>query len=83
MTRVYLNPGDKIDMLTIDARVGLTGTTADLSLDWSQDGIIKRTGAEGVGSVVRTVEGYHGPASFGVHVDDESGRFWFDTDEGQ
>jgi len=85
VAKVYLKAGDKINVLTVDARVGMTGTVVDISIDWSADGIKKVSGTDGVGHVVRSdIEGYNGEAyCFGVHVEDETGKLWFDTEMGE
>ncbi len=83
--KVYLKPGEKISMLTIDARVGLTGTTADIAIDWNKHQIKRINGDDGIGHILRDdIEGYDGKLiHFGVHVEDESGRLYFDTEWGE
>ena len=83
MKKAYLNVGEKILLLTLDARVGPSGTIVDVHLDASKSAIAKNTGDDGIGHVVRLVDGYAGLTHFGVHVEDDTGRLYIDEDAGE
>jgi hypothetical protein len=85
MNKIYLKPGEEIETLTINARVGVTGTVADVVLDWSETSRKQIHGDEGFGTAVRN----GGPLynndimHFPVFVEAYSGRLYYDHDLGQ
>lgn len=85
--KVYLNPGEKISMLTVDARVGVTGTCCDLMIDWNEKGQKQITGGhigEFHGSGISLLNGTRAELLyFKVYLDDSTGRFWYDNECGE
>ena len=81
MTKVYLQPGEQLSLNGPDARVGATGTVADLSLLYRNDG------DDGVGTVIKSGRWGHSGAlrdrlTFVVRLEDQSGRLWYDDERG-
>lgn len=71
MTKIYLEPAQPFLIKWLPARVGATGTCADVNFAWTPD-----TGGEGVGDFEK--DGW----TFNVFVDEETGRFWYDDERG-
>lgn len=77
MAKVYLGAGHKLSLNGAVARVGGSGTVADLQIEWSATaeycGNDPSSVGNGIGSI-KDADRY----TYDVFLEEETGKFWFD-----
>lgn len=84
MAKVYLEPGQAVDLCSASIRIGASGTIVDVQVDWTLTAIRcdqsperDNGGSNAIGQIVDKKN-----KTFSVFLELETGRLWFDDEDG-
>jgi len=84
MSKIYIIPGDQVELHYVVVKIGPSGSVSDLEVDWTESAKCARgddhtesdPNDEGIGIFLR-----EDGCDFTTYLEDTSGRLWYDDEE--